>query len=69
MMKKEYQKEDLTIIWDQNKCIHSGICVRGLSQVFKPRERPWIQTENASKEEIEKQVLACPSGALTLKKQ
>lgn len=64
---KEYKKEDVTILWDTEKCTHSGICARGLSRVFKPKERPWIQTENGSKEEIVEQVLRCPSGALSLK--
>jgi uncharacterized Fe-S cluster protein YjdI len=64
---KEYKKEDITILWDSEKCSHSGICAKGLSSVFKPREKPWIQTENASKEEIVSQVLKCPSGALSLK--
>ena len=68
-MKKEYKKEDLTILWNDEKCIHSGICAKGLSVVFKPGERPWIQTENASKDEIISQVLKCPSGALSLKKE
>lgn len=65
-MQKTYLKEDLIIVWQPDKCIHCGDCARGLPTVFKPRERPWIQTDNASKKEIEKQVLACPSGALSL---
>lgn len=64
---KEYKKEDLTILWDASKCTHSGICARGLSSVFKPKERPWIQTDNATRDEIANQVLKCPSGALSLK--
>ena len=65
---KEYQKEDVTVLWEVEKCTHSAICARGLNKVFKPKERPWIQTENASKEEIVAQVLQCPSGALSIKK-
>jgi len=34
---------------------------------FKSRERPWISTENASKERIIEQVGKCPSGALSMK--
>ena len=67
-MVKEYKKDDLTIIWDNTKCTHSAFCAKGLPEVFKPREKPWVQTENASKEAIEKQVLQCPSGALSIKK-
>jgi uncharacterized Fe-S cluster protein YjdI len=66
-MNKEYKKEDVTILWQPDKCIHSAVCVKGLSKVFKPKESPWIQTENASKEEIVKQIKACPSGALSIK--
>ena len=63
-MSKEYTKEDLTIIWDSSKCIHAAVCAKGLPEVFKPREKPWVQTENASKERIAEQVGKCPSGAL-----
>jgi len=62
---KEYKKEDLTVVWDAEKCIHSAICAKGLPSVFKPKDRPWIQTENASKEEIMEVVGKCPSGALS----
>ena len=66
---KEYKKGDVTILWEPKKCIHSGICVKGLPKVFKPKERPWIQTDSASEEELRSQVLKCPSGALSLKPQ
>jgi uncharacterized Fe-S cluster protein YjdI len=66
-MEKEYKKEDLTIIWNASKCTHSAVCAKGLPSVFKPKERPWIQTENETKERIREQVLKCPSGALSLK--
>lgn len=66
-MIKHYTKEDISIVWDNSKCIHSGICVKGLSKVFRPRESPWIQPEEATKEEIIEQVKKCPSGALTIK--
>ncbi len=65
---KEYQKEDTAIVWDSEKCIHAGLCARGLSTVFKPKNKPWIQPENATKEEIIAQVNKCPSGALSMKK-
>ena len=65
-MKKHYPKEDIKILWQPELCIHSGICAKGLSGVFKPREHPWIQTEGASKEQIIEQVAKCPSGALSI---
>jgi uncharacterized Fe-S cluster protein YjdI len=65
---KEYKKEDVIILWDTKKCTHSAVCAKGLPAVFKPKERPWIQVENGSTEEIVNQVLKCPSGALSVKK-
>lgn len=65
---KTYTKEDLTILWDDTKCTHSGICVRGLGEVFNPKLRPWINTDKATKEAIRSQVERCPSGALSIKK-
>jgi uncharacterized Fe-S cluster protein YjdI len=66
-MVKEYQKEDITIVWKSEKCIHCGNCARGIAAVFKPREKPWIQPDGASKDEIIEQVANCPSGALSIK--
>lgn len=66
-MSKEYNKEDATILWDSSKCKHAAECVKGLPKVFKPKDRPWIQVDNASKEEIIETVNKCPSGALTMK--
>lgn len=67
MKTKEYTNDEITIIWDADKCIHSGICVKTLPKVYNPKERPWIKMENATSEELSKQVAMCPSGALTIK--
>ncbi len=66
-MIKEYPKEDIKVIWDMSKCTHSANCARGLPTVFKPKEKPWIQTENDTRENIIAQVNKCPSGALAIK--
>jgi uncharacterized Fe-S cluster protein YjdI len=66
-MSSEVEKDDVTVIWDKSKCIHSAMCVNGLPQVFKPSEKRWIQVENATKEELVAQVNKCPSGALSMK--
>jgi hypothetical protein len=67
MKTKEYSNGDVTILWKPEKCIHSGICVKTLPSVYNPKERPWIKPENASSEELIKQVSKCPSGALSIK--
>ncbi|MDG2450990.1 MAG: (4Fe-4S)-binding protein [Saprospiraceae bacterium] len=65
---KKYKKEDIEIVWNSDKCTHAGFCARQLSKVFKPKERPWIQPENATRQEIIDQVKKCPSGALSIQK-
>ena len=62
---KNYTNNEVTIVWEPEKCIHSGICVRGLGEVFKPKEKPWIKIDAASTDALVKQVKACPSGALS----
>ena len=62
---KKYQKEDLTILWEPEKCIHSGECVRRLPKVYDPRAKPWLKPENASKDALQEQIDHCPSGALS----
>ncbi|MBR9914781.1 MAG: hypothetical protein GYB32_08140 [Algicola sp.] len=62
---KEYSNDELTIVWKPDACIHSGICVKGLGEVFQPKERPWIKIDAASNDSMIKQVKACPSGALS----
>ncbi|WAC03655.1 (4Fe-4S)-binding protein [Lacinutrix neustonica] len=62
---KDYSNGEVTVIWKPEACIHSGICVKGLGEVFKPKEKPWIKMDAATTEAIIKQVNACPSGALS----
>jgi len=64
-MKMQYKNENITIHWDQSKCIHAGVCVRLLPSVYNPKERPWVKIENASSEELTAQIDKCPSGALS----
>lgn len=67
MNQKEYHKEELTIVWKPELCIHSGICLRGLPKVFNLKQRPWIDTAGANAEEIVSVVKECPSKALSIK--
>lgn len=65
MKAKEYSNGEVTVVWKSELCTHSGNCVRGLPEVFQPKERPWIKTEAASTEALVEQVKQCPSGALS----
>jgi uncharacterized Fe-S cluster protein YjdI len=62
---KEYSNGEVTVIWKPELCIHSAKCVHNLPNVFKPKEKPWVQVDNAKTEEIINAVKACPSGALS----
>ena len=64
-LKKKYIKEDLTVIWQPDLCIHSTKCFQGLPEVFNPSNRPWVNLDASSIEKIKNQVNICPSGALS----
>lgn len=66
---KEYSKDDVTVVWQPKKCIHSANCWRGLPKAFNPKEKPWITLDNVTSEEIMEQVMKCPSGALSIKSE
>jgi len=68
-MHKKYKKGKLTVHWNLDVCIHSGVCAAGLPKVFDPRRRPWIDLEQANDDEIKKQVSGCPSQALTFSEE
>ncbi|MES2776292.1 MAG: (4Fe-4S)-binding protein [Bacteroidota bacterium] len=60
-----YTNGDITIAWKPEICIHSTICFKGLSEVFDPRRKPWIDMGRVATERIMDQVSRCPSGALS----
>lgn len=62
---KKYTNGEVTVVWKPSECIHSGICFRGLGEVFDPRKRPWVTIEGSTSERIIEQVKKCPSGALS----
>lgn len=66
-MKKEYSNGEVTIIWQPEKCQHAGVCVKMLPDVYKPSEKPWINQNNATTEQLKEQISKCPSGALSFK--
>ena len=62
---KEYKKDNLTVVWEPKKCIHSGLCVKAFPKVYDPKASPWIRPENASLEDLKRQIDTCPSKALS----
>lgn len=59
-----YHADGITVTFDPNVCIHSGVCVRGLPAVFDVKRRRWVRPELATPEDVAAQIRQCPSGAL-----
>jgi uncharacterized Fe-S cluster protein YjdI len=62
---RTYENGEIRVIWRPDLCVHSGVCVRGLPEVFRPGDRPWIDLGGATSDRIVEQVEQCPSGALS----
>ena len=62
-----YERDDITVTFDPNVCIHSGVCLRSLPAVFDVRRRKWIDVNAASAEATAATVRRCPSGALQVR--
>jgi uncharacterized Fe-S cluster protein YjdI len=62
---RTYENGELRVIWRPDLSAHAGVCVRGLAEVSRPRERPWIDLAGAPSDRIAAHVDQCPSGALS----
>lgn len=65
---KEYSNNEITVVWKPHLCVHAQECVSRLPLVFNVTNRPWVDVSKASTQEIKEAIDACPSGALTYKK-
>jgi CDGSH-type Zn-finger protein/uncharacterized Fe-S cluster protein YjdI len=63
-VERSYSNDRIAVAWEPRLCIHVGACFRTLPGVFKPLDRPWVDVNAASPEEIAAAVLRCPTGAL-----
>lgn len=61
---RAYRAPGITVYFNARLCQHSGVCVRGLPQVFDTQRRPWIRADLAAPEEVAALIDRCPSGAL-----
>jgi uncharacterized Fe-S cluster protein YjdI/putative methionine-R-sulfoxide reductase with GAF domain len=59
-----YPSPEITVTFDPNLCVHSGVCVRTLPGVFDVRRARWIDVDRAQADEIARAIDRCPSGAL-----
>jgi uncharacterized Fe-S cluster protein YjdI len=61
----KYTRDNITVLWKPDLCIHSKKCWHELAEVFNPRNRPWVNMQGAATDRIMEQVSKCPSGALS----
>lgn len=59
-----YETPDVTVTFHPALCQHTGICLRGLPDVFDVHRRRWVRPELAEADAVVAQVARCPSGAL-----
>jgi uncharacterized Fe-S cluster protein YjdI len=61
---RSYGDDELRVLWDATRCIHTAICLNGLPSVFDVNARPWVRLDGADGEAIVDTIHACPTGAL-----
>lgn len=64
---KTYSNDRIEVVWRNELCCHSTVCLRRLPEVFRLNETPWIDIDGASPEKIAETVALCPTRALTCK--
>jgi uncharacterized Fe-S cluster protein YjdI len=66
MSRRTFDGAGVSVSFDPDVCQHSGNCVKGLAAVFDSTQKPWINPDGASVDEVIAQVARCPSGALQI---
>jgi len=61
-----YSGAEISVTYNPMLCSHAAECVRLAEKVFDPEQKPWIQPDNGSAEDVRAVIAACPSGALAL---
>ena len=62
---RDYRGRDIIVHFNLGVCSHSGICVKGLPNVFDVNKKPWINADGAGARDIIAIIERCPSGALS----
>ena len=62
--RQTYEAPEIIVTFDPDVCIHSGVCVRGLPDVFDIKRKHWIRPELQNADLVAQQVERCPSRAL-----
>lgn len=62
----KYEGAESTVFYNPMLCGHAAECGRLAKNIFNPAQKPWVQPDNGTVEEVRAVVAACPSGALTI---
>ena len=59
-----YDGDGIVVTYEARRCIHARECVHGLSAVFDPNRKPWVDAKAAAAGDIARVIEKCPTGAL-----
>jgi len=60
----DYEGREVRVHFNKILCSHAGECGKRARHIFNTKQRPWVQPDEGTFEEIKEVVAACPSGAL-----
>ncbi|KIL52019.1 (4Fe-4S)-binding protein [Jeotgalibacillus soli] len=61
---KHYTSDEIDVYFHPDRCTHVSECVKRLPSVFNPNNRPWVNPEQGTSDEIAYVIEKCPTGAL-----
>jgi len=64
MKRLTYTGKDVEITYEVERCIHAAECANGLPGVFNPSNKPWVDPDDATVDEVAEVIHRCPTGAL-----
>lgn len=64
-----YDGKEVSVTFNPRLCSHAAECGRIAGHVFDPSQKPWVQPDKGTREEIEAVMAACPSGALAIRRE
>lgn len=59
-----YEGTDTKVYFNKLLCSHAGECGKRARDIFNTKQKPWVQPDAGTLEQIKDVVAACPSGAL-----
>lgn len=60
----DYQGAEVTVHFNKLLCVHAGECGKRARAIFNTKQRPWVQPDAGTLDQVKEVVAACPSGAL-----